>query len=111
MREDGSPFEFYKFKPGAHDFWRCYSCGLIFTYEQERGRMQAMEHDFKATICPCKSMKYKPAMPRGIEWLRPSVLTYTLKLVLARGLAPWLEDHFPRALPLVETLVRPNLEG
>lgn len=108
MRTDGSPFEFYKFKAGFHDFFRCYSCGSIFTFEQERARIEAMDSgDLKMTMCPCGSMKYKPSKPRSYQWLKPSVLTYTLKLVLARGLAPWLEDRYPRALPLVEKLVKP----
>lgn len=111
MRSDGSPFEFYKFRPGVFDFWRCYSCGEIFTYEQERLRMALMEHDPKASMCRCLGMKYKPTRPRWYEWIRPSVLTYTVKLLLARGLAPWLEVHLPGALPLVERLVRPSMRG
>lgn len=107
MRRDGSPFDFYKFKAGAYDFWRCYKCHAIFTYEQERSRIANMEFDCRATMCPCRSLRYSPTLPSVIEWLKPSVITYTLKLVLARGLAPWLEDHCPKALPLVERLVKP----
>lgn len=107
MRTDGSPFEFYKFKPGFHDFFRCYTCGAIFTFEQERANMAAMEHDLKMTMCPCGSLRYKPSKPLWYQWLKPRVLTYTVKLVLARGLAPWLEDRYPKALPLVEKLVKP----
>lgn len=107
MRSDGSPFEFYKFRKGAYDFSRCYKCKRVFTYEQERARIAAMEYDLNMTICPCKSMLYSPAKPVGTEWLKPSVLTYTAKLVLARGLAPWLESRFPKALPLIERLVKP----
>jgi hypothetical protein len=108
MNNDGSPFEFYKFKRGAYDFWRCYSCNRIFTYEQERAYIKAMEHDLKRTICSCGSLKYSPAKsPVGLEWLLPNVLTYTLKLILARGVAPWVEQHFPRALPWLERLCKP----
>lgn len=131
MSVNGSPFEFYQFREGSHDFWRCFSCGLIFTYEQERARVAMMEHDMQAAMCPCGSLRYKPTKPRSrprwgfsplrlfsrycwiskSEWLEPNVLTYTLKLVLARGLAPWLEAHYPKALPRIERLVQPSLEG
>lgn len=66
-----------------------------------------MENDLRASMCACRSLRYSPTRPSVIEWLKPSVITYTLKLVLARGLAPWLEDHCPKALPLVERLVKP----
>jgi len=111
MRTDGGPFEFYKFKKHAHDFWRCYSCHRIFTYEQERARVILMEHDASAAMCSCRSLRYKPTRPSGIEWIRPNVLTYTLKLVLARGLGPWLEEKMPAALPYLESLVAPTLEA
>lgn len=104
---NGSPFEFYQFKQDAFDFWRCYTCGRLFTYEQERARMVSLEHDLKARMCPCGSMKYKPARPTSLEWLKPNVVTYTLKLVLARGVAPWAEKHYPRALPWLERLTKP----
>lgn len=105
-----SPFEFYKQKSGAFDFWRCYACGAVITYEQERARMIAMERDLKTTICRCGSMKYKPTNPHGFEWLKLSVVTYVLKLILARGIAPWAEKRFPRALPWIERLSRPTEE-
>ena len=128
MEHDGSPFEFYKFKSGAYDFWRCYNCHKIFTYEEEHARKAWMAHDLRAAMCPCRSLRYKPAMPSlrprhnlsplrlisknrlvfGNEWLEPSVLTYTLKLALARGVAPWLEIHYPKALPFIEKLVVPS---
>jgi hypothetical protein len=106
MRQDGGPFEFYKFKDGAYDFLRCWSCGSLFTREQECARKAALEGDPSRTMCPCGSMRYKPAKPKWYQWLQPHVLSYTLKLLLARGLAPWLEERYPKALPLVERLVR-----
>jgi hypothetical protein len=59
-----------------------------------------------ANICTCKSAKYAPSWPTFFEWVNPRVLGYTLKLVLARGLAPWCEKHFQAALPLIERAVR-----
>lgn len=129
--DDGSPFEFYKFRGNTYDFWRCYACGLIMTHEQERARVALMEMDYKQTICPCGSMKYKPTKPRLVarhkwsplrlltknrlfkqnEWLESTVLTYVVKLVLARGVAPWAERNFPRALPLLKRLSRPTMEA
>ena len=110
MSEGGSPFEFYRFGRGRHDWYRCYKCNSVFTYEQERARFKAMEliDESKVRMCRCGSLKYAPARLVGPEWFKPAVVAYTLKLVLARGLAPWLEERFPAALPLVEFLVRPK---
>lgn len=93
---------------GAFDFYRCYKCYGIFTREREVvefERLRTAEHDI-VRICPCGSLKYSPTLPRFWEWLYWPVLRYTVKLALARGLAPWLDRHFPSALPLVEKMVR-----
>lgn len=107
MKSGGSPFEFYKFRRGSWDFYRCYKCHRLFTYEQEQSRMARLSLDERASMCPCMSLRYGPARPAGFEWLKWSVITYTGKLVLARGLAPWLEENFPKALPIVERLSQP----
>lgn len=107
MTSGGSPFEFYQFRRGSWDFYRCYKCHRVFTYEQEQSRIARMDLGEGLTICPCRSMRYGPARPAGIEWLKPSVITYTGKLVLARGVAPWVEKRLPSALPLIERLSKP----
>jgi hypothetical protein len=56
-------------------------------------------------MCRCLSAKYRVSRPRALEWLRPSVLAYAWKVVLARKLAPWLEQRLPGALKYVEKLV------
>ena len=130
MSVDGSPFEFYKFKKTApYDFWRCYSCGKLFTYEQEQERIRQMDVEPGARMCDCGSMRYRATKPGrsprhrwspfrlltkkkllyGNEWLDSIVLTYVVKLILARGVSPWCEDHYPKALPYIEKLVRPNV--
>lgn len=91
-----------------YDFYRCYHCRVIFTEEQLRARCRSAEKTGDSSICDCGSMKFVPAWPKRLQWARWNVLRYTLKLVLARGLAPWLDKHYPPALPLVERLVQPK---
>jgi hypothetical protein len=93
--------EFYAFKPSAHDFYRCYDCNRIFTYEYEQNRLREMTEG-DSHMCRCGGRKYSATRPVGPEWLL--VLPYTAKLVLARGLAPWLGTRHPRTLRLVEWL-------
>jgi hypothetical protein len=109
VSQGGSPFEFYKDRAGRHDWYRCYKCKRLFTYEEERARLNAMpsQDEDKAKICKCGSLKYTPTRMSGFDWLRPNVVAYTLKLVLARGIAPWFERHFKSALPWIERLCRP----
>ena len=99
-----SPFEFYDYVDNSHDFWRCYECGRILTYEEERYRVSRLNSDMRLTICDCGSMRFRATRPRGIEWIYPRVAVYVAKLVIARGIAPWLERRYPKALPLAERL-------
>lgn len=94
--------DFYTYGKGTHDFYRCYSCHRIFTHEQEVVRIAAMGEEKNARMCSCGSRKYVGTKPIGQEWLRPAVVAYTLKLVLARGLAPKLPKFL---LPAVEFFV------
>lgn|SRR5512144_2299649 len=98
----------YSRKTGAFDFYRCYKCNGIFTREQEMYEFAraARNPNDRLRMCPCGSVKYSPSFPRFWEWPYWPVLRYTVKLTLARGLAPWLDKHFPKALPLVERMVR-----
>lgn len=81
--------DFYEFRPGRHDFYRCVKCNGIFTQEQERVRIAQMAAEQDSTRwIHCKSQKYSPTRPHLFEWLYPSVLKYTVKVVLARGLYP-----------------------
>jgi hypothetical protein len=97
--------------PGKYDWYRCYKCSRVITREQELafyGTIDIkMEEDVTSGFCICGSLKCYPlAKPVGLEWLRWPTLRYTLKLVLARGLAPWCDRHFRPALPMIEKLVR-----
>lgn len=81
--------DFYAFGPGIHDFYRCVKCNGIFTHEQERIRIAQMTADSDVTRwIHCRSQKYSPTRPYLFEWLKPAVLKYTIKVVLARGLYP-----------------------
>lgn len=137
MRMVDSPvFREYMKTPreGAYDFYRCMKCDAIFTRETEVARLRAgtLSHDDSRpfSICACGSLRYSPSWPyrspagplgrflgmeykiiRGNQWLDSYILAYTLKLVLARGVAPWLDRHFPQALGLVERLVAFDIGG
>jgi hypothetical protein len=89
------------------DFFRCQKCQGVFTYEQERIRLDHMRRigDTAMYIC-CTSHKYQPTFPTRYEWLKPNVFIYTAKLVLARGLAPWADKHCRWLLPLIEPFVK-----
>lgn len=112
--------EFYEWRPGMYDFYRCHKCGALFTYEEERARLQHMQdtNDEIMYIC-CTSRKYAPARRpeikrgrfakrylTGNEWLQPNVIRYVAKLVAARAVAPWLEKHAAWLLPPVLWFVR-----
>lgn len=99
-------FQFYEPRPGMWDFFRCLKCNAIFTYEEERVRLLRMRTtDDKQMLICCTSKKYQPAFPVWREWLRPNVLKYTIKLLLARGLAPWAEERCNWLLHVIEPLV------
>ena len=87
--------------PRMHDFYICYKAvwKSASSGDLEGGALK---------LCVCGSQKYSPTRPHGLDWLIPRVASYTLKLVLARGLAPWLDKNFPQALPVVEFLCRPK---
>jgi hypothetical protein len=94
--------DFYAYGTGTHDFYRCYSCHALFTHEQEVVRIAAMGDEKAARMCACGSRKYVATTPIRLEWQSPSVISYTAKLILARGLAPKLPKFL---LPLVEFFV------
>jgi hypothetical protein len=91
-------------KQSVYDFYRCYKCGSIFSREDEIYRLRNCD----GRMCSCGSAKYSPTMPNLFEWLKPTIVKYTVKLILARGLAAWLYQHARFALPLIERLVRVN---
>ncbi len=86
-------------KEGVYDFYRCYKCGRVFTRE---GELKAFGEDGVKAVCGCGSQKYSPAWPIWFDWLKPSVIKYTIKLLLARGLAPWAEKKAQWLLPYLE---------
>ena len=91
-----------------NDFYRCYKCNRLFTRAQERTvfDLAGSSNEDTAAVCGCGSGKYSPTLPRWYEWAKPSVLSYTAKLVLARGLAPWCEKHLPELLSTIDWLVK-----
>lgn len=103
---DRKEFAFYEFKPGMWDFFRCAKCNAIFTYEEERTRLDHMRRIADTSMyIHCTSHRYGPTQPRGSEWLRLNVARYTVKLFLARGVAPYAERYAPFLLPLLARLV------
>ena len=95
------------------DWYRCYKCRDLITREQEIAwqiwAVKQGEDDSEIVFCNCGSLKIVPArMPRRLEWIQRNVLRYTVKVILARGLAPWLDKYFRNALPLIEYLVSPK---
>lgn len=86
------------------DFYRCYKCQSVFTREDELYGFR--NADERGRICKCGSSKYGPGWPTWFGWLKPCVVRYTLKMILAREVAPWCEKHFQAALPVIEKLVR-----
>ena len=96
-----------------HDFYRCYKCNRIITREEERNIWEEADagivEENKVSICKCGSAKYSPALPVDEEWRKPNVLRYTVKLILARAVAPWLEKHEPEGLPHLEWLLKSKL--
>jgi hypothetical protein len=96
-----------------HDFYRCYKCGRMITREEERELFRAGEEGIieenKMVICKCRSAKYTPAVPADEEWQKPNVLRYTVKMILARVVAPWLEENEPEGLPHLEWLIGSKL--
>lgn len=88
-------------KDRVFDFYRCYKCGNLFNRREELKW-------FAGAKCACGSQKYSPSWPRRFDWVRPSVIAYTLKVILARNLAP-LVDRAPRLrwlLKYIERMVR-----
>lgn len=101
---------------GNFNFYRCYGCHKLFTREHERRvfELASMVPETDLRICACGSMRYSPSWPVWfpfLEWLYPSVLKYTAKLVLVRWLAPKLEAKYPQFLPLIERLVANEWES
>ena len=105
--------------PGKYDFYRCYKCSRIITREEEKAWLITadLKLDDETMFCECGSLRITPSRPpKGLMgWYRQrrdflvySVLRYTVKVVLARGLAPWLDKHFRAALPIIEYVVSPK---
>jgi hypothetical protein len=96
------------------DFYRCYKCGKVITREEElmfyawANEIPPGQED-EAVICDCGSMKIIPVKMSGDEWREKNVLRYSIKIILARGLIPWLEKKFPAALPWAEWLLDKEL--
>ena len=94
----------------SFDFYRCYKCNRLFTREQEKYMFSWMTKnpEVQPKICSCGSMKYSPSWPTFLGWIKPSVIRYVFKLVLAREIAPWMDGHYPGVLPYIEWLVKPK---
>lgn len=87
--------------PTAFDFYRCFSCGTLFTREQEQAAFKAGKG-----ACPCGSRKYRPGRPANRkEWWSRNIRSYVIKIFIAREVAQWCEKYFPPALPLLGKLV------
>ena len=106
---------------GSYDFYRCMLCHRVFTREEEKRAFAVaakQENERKVRMCRCGGRRYSPTWPVTTksylpwrwhsEWLQPNVVAYTLKLVLARCLAPWLDMRFRPGLRVVEYFVRPK---
>ena len=96
---------------GSYDFYRCQSCHRVFSREEEKLAFAVAaknNSERQVRMCRCGARRYSPTWPVGFEWMHPNVIAYTLKLALARGLAPWLDRRFRPALRLVEYFVRPK---
>ncbi len=94
--------------PGLYDFYRCYKCSRIITREEEKLWLAEAELilDDQTMFCPCGSLRLSPSRgPIRLEWLSYHVLRYTVKVILARGLAPWCDKHFRLLLPFIEYAV------
>lgn len=79
---------FYKFGPGVHDFYRCEKCNTLFTREYEKIRLSEFSTTRSKSYIHCNSLRYAPGTPLWYEWLKPSVLKYAFKVVMARVVAP-----------------------
>lgn len=88
----------------AYDFYRCYSCRRIITRQDEL-RVFARANGDGLRICACGSLRYSPSWPVGLEWIRPHVAGFVVKLILARKVAPLAERRAPFLIPVVEKLV------
>jgi DNA-directed RNA polymerase subunit RPC12/RpoP len=76
---------------GVYDFYKCYLCGKPFSRDQERARLKKGRK-----VCPCGSSKYSPGWPVGLQWASPGIALYVAKLVVARGIRPWLMRRLGR---------------
>jgi len=96
----------------SRDFYRCYRCGRLFTREWELATMARLARieadDDTVDICPCGSKRYLPSKPVLLGWLRPSIVKYVYKLVLARGIAPLAERYRPELLPYLDKWSKPD---
>jgi len=106
---------------GSYDFYRCTTCHRVFSREDEKRAFAAaakQTNERSVRMCRCGGRRYSPTWPVtkwsylpwrcDSEWLQLNVLAYTAKLVMARGLAPWLDRRFRPGLKLVEYFVRPK---
>lgn len=84
--------EFYEFRPGRHDFYRCVKCQTLFTQQHERERMMELT-DNEALFIHCTSLRYQPTLPYWWEWLLPKTQLYAMKVLLARAVAPWAKKY------------------
>jgi len=96
--------EYYKTPESdrCYDFYRCYKCQRVFSREAEIANLQGR------SICKCGSSRYTPSWPTFLEWLRPDIVGYTVKLVLARAIAPLADKYASWLLPYIERCVKLN---
>jgi len=96
----------------AYDFYRCQACKRLLTRIDElkffaRVNSDLSAPDARVDFCPCLSRRFSPSFPNGLgEWLNPRIIYYTLKLIAARVVAPFMERRAPFVVPLLERFVR-----
>jgi NAD-dependent SIR2 family protein deacetylase len=99
----------YQQTPSEHmtyDFYRCHKCNWLFTLRYEKRATVMMNEGKQQGICKhCGSTRYSPSWPRFLGWLRPDVVAFVGRLILARGVAPFAEKKAQWALPYIERLV------
>ena len=90
----------------CYDFYRCYKCLRVFSRQEELESIVRIDQG--ENFCECGSTRFTPSWPVGVEWLKPNVAKYAIKLFLARGVAPKLDKYsYTRfALPWIEKLVK-----
>ena len=68
-----------------YDFYRCFSCGRLMTKLQEVSRKANLNAGKSGGMCPCNSFKYRPSFPVGFEWIKPSVIWFSILRALGKA--------------------------